>query len=84
VTGGNQLWVADFTYIRLNREFVYLAVILDAWSRRVVGWALERTLAARQPGAGLVHHSDREIQYASQDYVSLLNQHQMTPSMRRL
>ena len=51
MTGGNQLWVADFTYIRLNREFVYLAVILDAWSRRVVGWALERTLAARQPGA---------------------------------
>jgi putative transposase len=96
VTGANQLWVADFTYIRLNREFVYLAVILDAWSRRVVGWALDRTLAARlavtaleravaarQPGPGLVHHSDRGIQYASQDYVSLLNQHQMTPSMSR-
>lgn len=96
VTGANQLWVADLTYIRLNREFVYLAVILDAWSRRVVGWALDRTLAARlattaleravtarQPGPGLVHHSDRGIQYASQDYVSLLNQHQMTPSMSR-
>jgi transposase InsO family protein len=96
VTGPNQLWVADLTYIRLQHEFVYLAVILDKWSRRVVGWeldrtlaaklavaALERAIAARQPGPGLVHHSDRGIQYASDDYVSLLRSRQMTPSMSR-
>ncbi len=75
LTGINQLWVADITYIRLQAEFVYLAVILDACSRKVVGWALERTLAARlpiaeleraiaerQPPPGLVHHSDRGVQ----------------------
>jgi putative transposase len=96
VTAANQLWIADLTYIRLNGEFVYLAVILDKWSRRVVGWALDRTLAARlavtalqraiaarQPKPGLVHHSDRGIQYASADYVTVLNEHQMTPSMSR-
>ena len=96
VTGANQLWVADLTYIRLKREFVYLAVILDQWSRRVVGWALDRTLAARlavtaleqaiaarHPQPGLVHHSDRGIQYASEDYVSLLHKHELTPSMSR-
>ena len=53
LTGMNQLWVADITYIRLKREFVYLAVMLDAYSRKVVGWALERTLAARLPIAAL-------------------------------
>src|SRR5204862_2006898 len=71
LTGINQLWVADITYIRLKAEFVYLAVILDAYSRKVVGWALERTLASRLPATalehaiaernpppGLVHHSD--------------------------
>jgi transposase InsO family protein len=96
LTGLNQLWVADLTYIRLKNEFVYLAVILDKWSRRVVGWELDRTLAARlavvaleraiearQPQAGLVHHSDRGIQYASEDYTGLLRKHQMTPSMSR-
>ena len=96
VTAANQLWIADLTYIRLNGEFVYLAVILDKWSRRVVGWALDRTLAARlavtalqraiaarQPKPGLVHHSDRGIQYASADYVAVLNEHRMTPSMSR-
>jgi putative transposase len=77
LTGTNQLWVADITYIRLRAEFVYLAVILDGFSRRVVGWALDRTLAARltigalaqaiekrRPEPGLVHHSDRGFQYA--------------------
>ena len=88
--------MADITYIRLHREFVYLAVILDSYSRKVVGWQLERTLAARLPIAalekaiaerkplpGLVHHSDRGVQYASGDYVRILSQHQMIPSMSR-
>jgi len=96
LTGINQLWVADITFIRLKTEFVYLAVILDAYSRKVVGWALERTLASRlaiaalekaigerQPSAGLVHHSDRGAQYACGDYVSVLRRHQMIPSMSR-
>ena len=94
--GINQLWVADITYIRLQREFVYLAVILDAYSRKVVGWELDRTLAARlpiaaleraiterQPPPGLVHHSDRGVQYASGDYVRILSRQQMIPSMSR-
>jgi len=96
LTGINQLWVADITYIRLHTEFVYLAVILDAHSRKVVGWALDRTLAARLPIAaleqalaerhpppGLVHHSDRGVQYASGEYVQILAQHHMIPSMSR-
>jgi len=96
LTGLNQLWVADITYIRLQTEFVYLAVILDGFSRKVVGWALERTLAtrltkaaleqalvARQPLPGLVHHSDRGLQYASNEYVQVLQEHQIIPSMSR-
>jgi transposase InsO family protein len=96
LTGINQLWVADITYIRLQTEFVYLAVVLDAFSRKVVGWALERTLATRlakaaleqaiakrQPPPGLVHHSDRGVQYASDEYMKVLHQHQITPSMSR-
>jgi transposase InsO family protein len=96
LTGINQLWVADITYIRLRAEFVYLAVVLDAWSRKVVGWALGRSLAAqltvsaleqaivqRQPLPGLVHHSDRGAQYACREYVSLLESHGMLPSMSR-
>ena len=96
LTGINQLWVADITYLRLKSEFVYLAVVLDAFSRRVVGWALERNLttgltkraleraiATRRPAPGLVHHSDRGVQYAAHDYVQLLGQHQMIPSMSR-
>jgi putative transposase len=95
-TAINQLWVADITYIRLELEFVYLAVILDAFSRRVVGWALDRTLEAvlvmtalrraleeRQPAAGLVHHSDRGSQYACGEYTDLLKAHQITISMSR-
>jgi transposase InsO family protein len=96
LTGINQLWVADITYIRLLGEFVYLAVVLDAYSRKVVGWALDRTLAARlalaaleqaigdrQPPPGLVHHSDRGLQYASEEYVRVLRLHQIVPSMSR-
>jgi putative transposase len=94
--GINQLWVADITYIRLEVEFVYLAVILDAFSRRVIGWALERTLEdkltlaalemaleRRRPGPGLVHHSDRGVQYASLDYTGVLKQRGITISMSR-
>ena len=96
LTGVDQLWVADITYIRLPGEFVYLAVVLDAFSRKVVGWALERTLtsrlavsaleqaiANRQPRPGLIHHSDRGVQYASGEYVTILDQQQMIPSMSR-
>jgi putative transposase len=95
-TAINQLWVADITYIRLRTEFVYLAVILDAFSRRVIGWALGRTLEAelattalrmalveRQPSPGLVHHSDRGVQYASQAYTEILKQHHAAISMSR-
>jgi putative transposase len=96
LTGINQLWVADITYLRLQTEFVYLAVILDGFSRKVVGWALERTLAtrltkaaleqaiaARRPLPGLVHHSDRGLQYASNEYVQVLQEHKIIPSMSR-
>ena len=81
----NQLWVADITYIRLQREFVFLAVVLDAFSRKAIGWELGRTLetklalaaleaaiASRDPQPGLVHHSDRGTQYASNEYVQRL------------
>lgn len=96
LTAINQLWVADITYIRLRQEFVYLAVVLDAFSRKVVGWALDRTLTTRlpllalsraitlrQPAPGLVHHSDRGIQYCSEQYTSLLAIHGIVPSMSR-
>jgi putative transposase len=96
VSGRNQLWVADLTYIRVLREFVYLAVVLDAWSRRVVGWALGETLEAeltltalrmaireRRPQPGLVHHSDRGVQYACGSYRALLAQHGLRGSMSR-
>jgi putative transposase len=94
LTGINQLWVADITYIRLETEFVYLAVVIDAFSRRVIGWALDRTikddlsLAAlrmayeqRHPPSGLVHHSDRGSQYASGDYTGFLKDHDCQVSM---
>jgi len=96
LTGVNQLWVADITYIRLETEFVYLSVVLDAFSRRVVGWALDRTLEAnlalaalsmaleqRRPAPGLVHHSDRGVQYACGQYTELLREHGITISMSR-
>ena len=96
LTGTDQLWVADITYIRLRDEFVFLAVILDAHSRRVIGWALDRTLkdeltlgalrmalARRIVEPGLVHHSDRGTQYASSDYTNLLRDHSITISMSR-
>lgn len=90
----NQLWVSDITYIRLETEFVYLAVVIDAFSRRVIGWALEQTLEddltlaalrmaleSRRPPPGLVHHSDRGSQYASIDYTEMLKAHGCRISM---
>jgi putative transposase len=92
----NQVWVADITYIRLADEFVYLAVVLDAYSRLVIGWALERTLEAklavgalqmalekRGAPSGLIHHSDRGVQYACGDYTRLLASRQIRISMSR-
>jgi len=96
LTGIDQLWIADITYIRLETEFVYLAVVLDAFSRRVIGWALDRSLEddlaiaalkmafrRRTPSEGLTHHSDRGVQYASNDYTSLLKDHGVRISMSR-
>jgi len=96
LTGINQLWVADITYIRLQGEFVYVAVILDAYSRKVIGWELARSLQTRltvaallkaieqrDPPPGIVHHSDRGVQYASPDYLEVLHAHGMVPSMSR-
>jgi transposase InsO family protein len=95
-TGIDQLWRADITYIRLETEFVYLAVVLDAFSRRVIGWALDRSLEddlaiaalkmalkRRRAGEGLTHHSDRGVQYASNDYTGLLKENGIRISMSR-
>jgi transposase InsO family protein len=95
--GPNQVWVADITFVRLKLEFVYLAVVLDKFSRKVVGWNLARTLTARlplaalemalegrTPGAGLVHHSDRGAQYAHAEYLRTLRKHGVIPSVSRL
>jgi transposase InsO family protein len=96
ITGCDQLWVSDITYIRLLREFIYLAVILDAFSRRCIGWGLERTLETelalsalrmaletRAVTEELVHHSDRGVQYASLDYTNLLKERGIRISMSR-
>jgi putative transposase len=92
----DQLWVADITYIRVQAEFVYLAVILDGYSRKGVGWKLDRTLTSRlaadalesaidprHPLPGVVHHSDRGVQYVSPEYVAILKLHGMIQSMSR-
>jgi transposase InsO family protein len=98
LTGIDQLWVADITYIRMREEFVYLAVVLDAFSRRVIGWALEAhlqaslaiaalnmALAARRPAPGsLIHHSDRGVQYACNDYTDILQAYDLRSSMSRI
>ena len=97
-TGLDQLWVADITYVRLAEEFAYLAILLDAFSRRVIGWSLETHLqaslaigaldmaiAARRPAPGsLIHHSDRGVQYACADYAAILVRHDIQPSMSRV
>jgi putative transposase len=98
VTGLDQLWVADITYVRLLEEFAFLAIVLDAFSRRVIGWALEvhlqaslalaalqMALAARRPRSGtLIHHSDRGVQYACSEYTARLAEHGIQPSMSRV
>jgi transposase InsO family protein len=97
LTGPDQLWVADITYVRLQEEFVYLAVVLDAFTRLVVGWAMANHLRAelaisaltmalddrRPPWGSLIHHSDRGVQYACGDYTALLERHGITASMSR-
>ena len=94
--GPNQLWVADITYVAIATGFVYLAAILDAWSRRVVGYAISRSIDARlviaalkaainarNPPRGCVHHSDRGSQYASEPYRTVLREHGLVGSMGR-
>jgi len=96
VDGPNQLWVADITYIAIATGFVYLAAILDAWSRRVIGYAISRAIDARvavaalkaairvrQPPKGCIHHSDRGSQYASEPYRNVLAEHGLVGSMGR-
>jgi putative transposase len=97
-TGLDQLWVADITYVRLLEEFAYLAVLLDSFSRRVIGWALDKHLraslatealgmaiTARRPVPGsLIHHSDRGVQYACGEYAAMLETHDIRPSMSRV
>jgi len=96
LTGINQLWVADITYIRLRTEFVYLAVVIDRYSRKTIGWSLDRTLAARiavtalqraiavrQPPPGVVIHDDQGVQFASSEFQEVVQSHQMIPSMSR-
>jgi putative transposase len=96
-TGLDQIWVADITYVRLAEAFVYLAVVIDAFSRKVVGWALDdhlearlalaaldEAIAARNPAPdALIHHSDRGVQYACADYVERLEKHKIAVSMSR-
>jgi len=98
LTGLDQLWVADITYVRLREQFAFLAIVLDAYSRRVIGWALEEHLRAslavsalemaikaRNPVPGsLIHHSDRGVQYACDEYVEVLSAHEIQPSMSRV
>ena len=97
-TGLDQLWVADITYVRMLEEFAFLAVVLDAFSRRVIGWALDTHLraslattalqmaiAARRPAPdSLIHHSDRGVQYACGEYTGILETHGIQPSMSRV
>jgi transposase InsO family protein len=96
LTAINQLWVTDITYIRLRVEFVYLAVVIDRYSRKAIGWCLDRTLAARiavtalkqaiserKPPPGVVIHNDQGIQFACSEFQDVVQAHQMIPSMSR-
>ena len=95
-SGPNQVWVSDITYVRTRQNWLYLTVILDLYSRAVVGWsmstdmttpsvlgALQMAIQQRRPGKGLMHHSDRGVQYASQEYQQLLREHHIQCSMSR-
>jgi len=94
LTRVNQAWAADITYVRTAGGWIYLAAVMDLYSRKIVGWslgytlqtslvkqALEQALAMRRPAAGLLHHSDRGVQYASSAFQGLLHSHQILPSM---
>ena len=96
LTGINQAWVADITYIRILKGFVFLAAILDRYSRKLIGWAISKRIDAelcwaalksaletRQPPPGCIHHSDRGVQYACREYIDLLEQANMQISMSR-
>jgi putative transposase len=96
LTGTNQAWVADITYIRISKGFVFLAALLDRYSRKVIGWAISKridaelclaalksALAIRQPPPGCIHHSDRGVQYACHEYVAILEGANMKISMSR-
>lgn len=96
ITGINQAWVSDITYIRIATGFVFLAVVMDIYSRRIVGWAISKSLdrevalsalrmaiSQRKPPEGLIHHSDRGVQYACGDYVELLDENKIQISMSR-
>ena len=95
-SGPNQIWVSDFTYVRTDEGWLYVAVVLDLWSRRVVGWqasaslaaslvlgALRRAVQHRRPGPGLLHHSDRGVQYACGEHRALLARQGLVASMSR-
>jgi transposase InsO family protein len=94
LNGVDQVWGADITYVRIRTGFLYLAVIMDLYSRRIVGWAISTSLHSglclealkmaitnRKPKKGLIHHSDRGVQYASKAYINLLKKHGIIPSM---
>lgn len=98
ITGLNQVWVLDITYVRLQHEHIYLAVILDLYSRKCIGWELGRNMGSQltlnaltkalknrltAPIHGLIHHSDQGVQYASRDYVDCLKKHEIQISMSR-
>jgi putative transposase len=96
VKGANQLWVADITFVRLKRDFVYVAVVIDRFSRKVVGWsvattltarlpiaALEKAIESREPPPGLVHHSDQGVQYLQAGYLRTLRRHGIIASVSR-
>ena len=96
LTGPDQLWVADLTYVAITGGFAYVAIILDAWSRKVVGYAIGRSIDARlamaalkvalesrRPPPGLIHHSDRGSQYAARAYREILTAHEVAGSMSR-